>query len=224
LSRFTGFPAEAFDFYDELAADPTKSWWEGHKDVYQSAVRGPLASMGDELAAEFGEPHLYRPYRDIRFSRDKTPYKDHQGMFVELRNGLGWYAQISAGGLMVAGGWYTSNPTQVARYRDAVAADPGARLLLALLGGLEQAGLEVDGDRLKSRPRGVPADHPHLDLLRYRTLYVHRQWSPASWMGNRAALTRVADQWRAMRPLLEWLSEVVGPGDTRHTTGSQGGL
>lgn len=224
MSRFTGFPAEAFEFYDALAADPTRSWWEEHKHVYQATVRGPLAALGDELADEFGEPHLYRPYRDVRFSRDKTPYKDHQGMFVELRNGLGWYLQVSAAGLMIAGGWYTSTSEQVARYRSTVGQDAGARMLTALIDGLHQTELQVDGTRLKSRPRGIAADHPHVDLLRYRTLYVHRQWSPATWMGTRAPVTRVAEQWRTMRPLLEWLAEVVGPGDTRHTTGGQGGL
>jgi hypothetical protein len=89
---------------------------------------------------------------------------------------------------------------------------------------LAQTDLAVEGTRLKSRPRGIAADHPHLELLRYRTLYVHRAWSPAAWMGSRTALTRVADHWRTMRPLLEWLAEVVGPGDTRHTTGGQAGL
>ena len=224
MSHFAGFPAEAFEFYQELAADPSKAWWEEHKHVYQAAVRAPLAALGDELADEFGEPHPYRPYRDVRFSRDKTPYKDHQGMFVELRNGLGWYVQVSGAGLMVAGGWYTSTAGQVARYRAAVAADPGARMLTALLDEVQRTGLAVTGDRLKSRPRGIPADHPHLDLLRYRTLYLQRQWPPAAWLGSRRALTRLADQWRTMRPTLEWLAEVVGPGDTRHTTGGQGGL
>ena len=224
MSPFAGFPAEAFEFYEDLAADPSKAWWEEHKHTYQAAVRAPLVALGDELADEFGEPHLYRPYRDVRFSRDKTPYKDHQGMFVELRNGLGWYVQVAGAGLMVAGGWYTSTAEQVARYRAAVAADPGARMLTALLDEVQRTGLAVTGDRLKSRPRGIPADHPHLDLLRYRTLYVQRQWPPAPWLGSRRALTRVADQWRTMRPTLEWLSEVVGPGDTRHTTGGQGGL
>lgn len=224
MTRFDGFAAEAFEFYDELAADPTKSWWEAHKDRYAEQVREPLAALGAELADEFGEPHLYRPYRDVRFSRDKTPYKDHQGMFVEHRNGLGWYVQISSSGLMVAGGWYTSSSAQVASYRRVVGADPGAAELAGLIEHVEAAGLTVDGHRLKSRPRGVAPDDPHLEWLRYRTMYAWRTYEPEPWLGTRRALTVIRDDWRALRPLCEWLADVVGPGETSHTTGGQEGL
>lgn len=208
---FTGIPAEAFDFYDALAADNTRTFWAEHKDEYLQYVRGPLEALGEELGPEFGEPHLYRPYRDIRFSKDKTPYKDHQGMFVEMRNGLGWYAQVSAAGLMVAGGWYTSSPEQVARYRGAVEADSVGELD-ALAAQLRAAGLQVDGQQLKSRPRGVSPDHPRLEWLRYRTLYTSRQFPPASWMGTRRAVSRVRENWQQMAPLMHWLADRVGPG------------
>ena len=209
---FTGIPAEAFDFYDALAADPTKSWWQAHKQDYLREVRAPLIALGAELAPEFGEPHLYRPYRDVRFAKDKSPYKDHQGLFTQYRNGLGWYLQLSAHGLMVAGGWYTSTTEQVARYRAAI--DEGAGdLLEGYLKDLRKAGFTIGGEQLKSRPRGVSADHPQLELLRYRSIYARRDWQPAAWMGTRAAASRVAKAWRAMSPWLQWLADVVGPGE-----------
>ena len=102
--RFTGFPVEAFDFYERLAADNTRTWWNAHKDEYQQRVRGPLQELLDELAEEFGAAHVFRPYRDARFSKDKTPIKDHQGAFVGVEDAIGYYVQISAAGLMVAGG------------------------------------------------------------------------------------------------------------------------
>jgi uncharacterized protein (TIGR02453 family) len=209
---FTGIPAEAFDFYDALAADNTRTFWEEHKQEYLTAVRQPLTELGEELGPQFGEPHLYRPYRDIRFSKDKTPYKDHQGMFVEMRNGLGWYAQLSSGGLMVAGGWYTSSSVQVANFRAAVEAD-GVGELPALLSPLTAKGFTVDGQQLKSRPRGFDADHPRIEWLRYRTLYVMRRWEPAPWMGTRRAVSKVRDAWIAMTPTIEWLADKVGPGE-----------
>jgi uncharacterized protein (TIGR02453 family) len=210
-SRFAGIPAEAFDFYQALAADNSKTFWAEHKDEYLTAVREPLQAIGAELSDEFGEPHLYRPYRDIRFSKDKTPYKDHQGMFTESRNGLGWYAQVSVSGLMVAGGWYMSTPEQVSRYRGVVAGAGGDELA-ALIATLRQSGFAIDGQRLKTRPRGVEPDHPHVDLLRHRSLYVHREWEPAAWMGTRRVVTRIRESWQGMTPLLHWLADAVGPG------------
>ena len=222
--HYLGIPPVAFEFYEQLSADPTKPWWEAHKETYNEAVRAPLVALGESSLSEFGPYHLYRPYRDVRFSADKTPYKNHQGMFVELRNGLGWYVQVSATGLMVAGGWYRSTTAQVARYRDAVAQDSGAHVVAAFVADLESTGLLVDGEQLKSRPRGIAADHPHLDWLRYRTLYATRTWPPQSWMGRANAYGRIQSEWRRMRPFLEWLSEVVGPGESTHTTGGQDGL
>lgn len=220
--EFTGFPVEAFEFYEQLAADPTKLWWEAHQRVYQQAVREPLQALGYALADEFGPAKLFRPFRDVRFSKDKTPYKDHQGMYVAAGDGLGWYVQVSAAGLMIAGGWYQSTADQVARYRAALAADDAAAQLAELVEALSQEGLQIDGDRLKSRPRGVPADHPHLEWLRFRTMYVERRWEPAAWMGTPVVVDRVRGEWEAMRPLMDWLADVVGPGEGSGTGGQDG--
>lgn len=207
---FQGIPAEAFDFYDALAADNSRAFWEDHRHEYEAAVREPLRLLGEELGPRFGAPHLYRPYRDLRFSRDKRPIKDHQGLYVELRNGLGWYLQVSSDGLMVAGGWYRGTPQQLARYRQAVDSDePGE--LAELVRQVERAGMAVSGDEMKTRPRGVAEDHPRLALLRHRTLYASRTQEPAAWMGTRRAIGRIARDWDALTPLMKWLAERVGP-------------
>lgn len=207
-----GIPAEAFDFYDALASDNSKTFWTAHKHEYEQSVRDPLLAIGQALEPEFGTPHLFRPYRDIRFSKDKTPYKDHQGMVVEQRNGLGWYVQISAEGLMVGGGWHDSSPAQVAEYREAVAADEGDELG-TIIKGLRRKGWQIDGQRLKTRPRGVDPDHPRLDLLRYRSIVALRSWEPEAWMGTRRVVTRIRDSWRTITPLLDWLADRVGPAE-----------
>ncbi len=221
---FTGIPVEAFEFYEALAADPTKTFWDAHKSQYLDNVRAPLTALGAQLSDEFGATHLFRPYRDVRFSKDKTPYKDHQGMFAERGDGVGWYVQVSATGLMIAGGWYSSSPEQVKRHRAAVSEDAGAAQLAKLTAALEKAGMSIDGSRVATRPRGVPADHPHLEWLRYRTLYAERRWEPEAWMGTKGAAKRIGDQWRLLTPLLDWFADTVGPGDTANGTGSQQGL
>lgn len=207
--RFTGFPVEAFDFYERLAADNTRTWWNAHKDEYQQRVRQPLQELLAELAEEFGSAHVFRPYRDARFSKDKTPIKDHQGAFVGVEDAIGYYVQISAAGLMVAGGWYAAQGDQVARYRRSVEGPAGAELerMLATL----RRTWEVDGRPVKTRPRGVDADHPRLELLRNRAVTVARHYPVEPSLGTRKALKTVRTGWRAMRPLVEWLGDFVGP-------------
>jgi uncharacterized protein (TIGR02453 family) len=207
--RFEGFPAEAFDFYDALAANNTRPWWNEHKADYTRLVREPLAALLGELSAEFGEPHLFRPYRDARFSKDKTPIKDHQGGVVQVEDAIAYYVQISAGGLMIAGGWYAPQGEQIARYRTSVDGPPGAELE-RIVASMRRT-WEIDGRPVKTRPRGVPADHPRIDLLRNRALTVARHYPVEPWLGTRKALTTVRSGWRSMRPLIEWLADYVGP-------------
>jgi uncharacterized protein (TIGR02453 family) len=208
-----GLPAEAFDFYDALTADNTKAFWTEHKHEYEQLVKEPMIALGEALTDEFGKPHLYRPYRDVRFSKDKTPYKDHQGLYIESRNGLGWYVQVSARGLMVAGGWYVSTPQQVAKYREAVDTDDAGELE-ALVAEVENLGYEVGGELLKTKPRGYDKDHPRVQWLRYRTMYASHTWEPAAWMETDQLHEKVAGSWRALSGWMDWLADHVGPGET----------
>ena len=108
MSAFTGFPDAALDFYDDLEVDNTKSFWEKHKRVYTESVRQPMTALCEALAPEFGDAKVFRPYRDVRFAKDKTPYKEHAGAVAHDNDGsTGLYVQFSADGLYVAGGsWH----------------------------------------------------------------------------------------------------------------------
>lgn len=218
-SGFTGIPAEAFDFYARLAADNTRAWWSAHRHEYESFIREPMTALLAELEAEFGSGHLYRPHRDTRFSPDKSPLKDHQGAVVQIEDSVGYYVQVSAAGLMVAGGWYAPQGAQIDRYRKAVDGPAGAELE-QLVARLVRT-FDMDGQSLKTAPRGYPADHNRIGLLRHRALTVARRYGPSPWMGTRTALRKVRDDWRAMRPLLEWLADHIGPGLDPELDGEQ---
>jgi len=209
---FRGIPAEAFDFYDGLAADNSKTYWTAQRGVYEQCVRGPLTDLLADLEPQFGTGAVFRPYRDVRFSKDKRPYKDHQGAFVEVADAVGYYVQISSHALMVAGGWYDPAGPQVARYRDIVAGPAGTELE-RIAAQVTAAGYEIGGDRLKTRPRGVDPDHPRIELLRHRSVVASRSWEPRAWMSKPAAANRIRDAWQTMTPLVEWLAAAVGPGD-----------
>ncbi|HPJ18485.1 MAG TPA: DUF2461 domain-containing protein [Actinomycetota bacterium] len=206
----TGIPAEAFEFYEHLDVDNSREFWIEHKSEYEQYVRDPLHELAQSLEPDFGPAKLYRPYRDMRFSRDKTPYKDHQGCFFAADNGLGWYLQVSAHGLMVAGGWYSSSGPQVKRFREHIT-EAGAGDIRAALKGLPKAGFTIDGEQLKSRPRGIDADHPDLDLLRHRTLHATKTWEPEAWMGTKRLRTTVHKSLDKLRPMVVTLAQIVGP-------------
>ncbi|MGD0608470.1 MAG: DUF2461 domain-containing protein [Streptosporangiaceae bacterium] len=204
---FSGWPEEALDFYDGLTADNTKTYWTGHKALYEEKVLGPMTELTEELAAEFGEPKLFRPYRDVRFSADKTPYKTHIGAVL---GGTG-YIQLSAEGLAAAAGMWQMSPEQLARYRTAVASDRLGPELERIVAGIEQAGHQVRGrDVLKSAPRGYPVDHPRIDLLRNKGLTVWRQWPVEPWLETAAAKDQLISFFRTALPLTSWLTDNVG--------------
>ena len=204
---FSGWPEEALDFYDGLAADNSKTYWTAHRQIYEAAVLRPMTELVEELAPEFGEAKIFRPYRDVRFSKDKTPYKTHIGALV----GRG-YVQFSAQGLAVGNGMYGMAPDQLDRYRQAVARDRTGGELEDAIAAIEKEGIGVSGrDVLKSAPRGYPADHPRIGLLRYKGVVAWKEWPVETWLETAAARDRVAGFWRATRPLSTWLQENVGP-------------
>ena len=207
---FSGFPPEAFEFYERLTANNTKPWWNEHRGEYEVAIKQPLVALTDELAPEFGPAKLFRVYNDQRFSTG-DPIKTQQGDTVSLEDAVGYYVQVSASGLMVAGGWYSPGGDQTRRYREAVDSPAGAELE-RILRELPRA-FEVDGNPLATKPRGVDADHPRLDLLRNRRLTVARHYPVEPWLSTRKVFTTVRRDWRSIRPLLEWLADRVGPVD-----------
>lgn len=210
VSASPGIPTDAMAFYAELAAAGfDKQWWAANKARYEASVREPLAALLDALEDEFGPARMFRPYRDTRFSADKTPYKDHQAGLVELSTGLGYYLQVSADGLMTGGGIMHLSSEQLARYRAAVEGAPGEQLA-ALVTSLRRKGFQIGGDVMKTRPRGVPEDHPRVELLRHRSLIAWRDHGTPAWLSTSAAARKVRDDWRAIRPTCEWLQAQLG--------------
>jgi uncharacterized protein (TIGR02453 family) len=204
---FSGWPEEALDFYDGLEADNSKTYWTEHRAVYEAHVLGPMTELLDELAPDFGAAKIFRPYRDIRFSKDKSPYKTAIGAVV----GDG-YIQLSARGLAAGSGMYGMAADQLDRYRQAVADDKSGAELAGLVDVIRGQDIDVHGhETLKTAPRGYPADHPRIDLLRCKGLVAWREWPVAAWLGTAAAKQRVTGFLAATRPLCDWLETSVGP-------------
>ncbi len=207
---FAGFPPAALDFYDDLELDNTRSFWEAHKQAYADHVRAPMVALTEALAPEFGPAKVYRPYRDVRFSQDKTPYKEHQGAIVTAAPATGWYVQVAAPGVRVGAGFYSAGGPDLARIRTAIDTEHSGLELERILRTLTAAGFEVGGERLKTTPRGWSADHPRIDLLRHKSLFVGRSYGFEPFVHTPELLDRVRADWRRLRPLVQWLSARLG--------------
>ncbi|SNT13292.1 TIGR02453 family protein [Asanoa hainanensis] len=205
---FRGWPSEALEFYEGLEADNSKTYWTAHKDVYDEQVRAPMQELLDELEPEFGPGRIFRPYRDVRFSADKSPYKTAIAATLER----GGYLHLSATGLASGSGMYHMERDQLARYRAAVDDDATGPRLADLVAEAAADGVRIHGhDQLKRIPRGFATDHPRADLLRHKGVVAWKEWPVAPWLGTAAAKRRVVDFLRASAPLNQWLTTYVGP-------------
>lgn len=204
---FDGIPVAALDFYEDLENDNSKAFWTAHKHVYDESVRRPIEALCDAVAKEFGPPKLFRPYRDVRFAKDKTPYKTHQGVWFSESSS---YLHISAAGLFVAAGYWDTTSQQVERFRRAVADDVAGPALERAIGTLRKKGFELGGHQLTRVPSGYDRDHPRAELLRYKTLTGHREFGCPPWLATKRAQTEIIKAWRALAPLVGWLDTHVG--------------
>lgn len=205
---FRGWSPEAVEFFEGLRADNSKTYWNAHKEIYETSVRGPMEELLDELSGEFGPGRIARPYRDIRFRTDKSPYKTE--IYATLDRG--GYVRFSAEGLTAALGYHMMATVQLERYRQAVDSKTHGARLAEIVERLRDKGLQVGGGQaLKTAPRGFPSDHPRIELLRFKGLICWQQWPVAPWLETAEAKDRVAGFLRTAAPLHRWLDQQVGP-------------
>jgi uncharacterized protein (TIGR02453 family) len=207
---FRGWKAEAIEFFEGLEADNSKAYWLDHKAVYEKLVRGPMDELLAELKPAFGEGRIFRPYRDVRFSKDKSPYKTS----IAATLAKGGYLHLSSEVLGVGNGYYHLEPDQLDRFRRAVADDRTGKGLVRIVDKATSDGIEVSAHEvLKTAPKGYPKDHPRIDLLRHKGLIVWKQWPVGAWLGTAKAKDRVIELLKASKPLTKWLDTNVGPSD-----------
>jgi uncharacterized protein (TIGR02453 family) len=207
---FSGFPPAALAFYERLEADNTKVFWEANKATYRAEVRDTMQALCDELA-EQGPFHLFRPHNDLRFSKNKPPYKTHQGAYGEREGGAGFYVQLSKDGLMVAAGYYAMMRDQLERFRDAVAAEHTGAELERLVAALPRQHRIGAIDELKTAPKGYPKDHPRIAFLRRKGLMTMVEFGTPAWLRTARVTAKVRDVWNAAEPMNAWLDAHVGP-------------
>jgi uncharacterized protein (TIGR02453 family) len=182
---FTGFPVAALDFYDDLEMDNTKSYWEAHKAVWTESVKAPMTALVTDLEAEFGSAKVFRPYRDVRFAKDKTPYKTNVaarfpwiGEAGEPEGGAhtnGGYLSIQPGQHYQGGGLWMADRERLQAFRQAIIDDPGrVRRALEDPGFVAVFGSVATHESLKRTPPGWPPDHQLADMFRWKDIVFGR--------------------------------------------------
>jgi len=157
-------------FLKNLRVNNNREWFAEHKPTYQIAlenVKVVLEDIKNEISHhdEIESHKLYRIYRDVRFSKDKTPYKSSFSAgftrATKWKRG-GMFLSISPGNSLAAGGFWNPNPKDLKRIRQEIAADDS---------------YELQGDQVKSAPKGYKKDHSAIDLLRYKQFLVYRHFT-----------------------------------------------
>ncbi|MBK7072125.1 MAG: DUF2461 domain-containing protein [Myxococcales bacterium] len=223
---FTGFAKDAMRFWPELAAEMSKPWFDANKARYQAQWVAPMTALLTTVAArlaptyrpaKLGAPKVLRIYRDVRFSKDKTPYKTHLGAMIpagdaSLAEGgcAALYVHLGLDEEFVGVGLYQFGPEALARWRAAVAGKPGAALATRIA-ALRDAGYTVSGhDDYKKVPRGFAEDHPRAALLKQKGLTAMFPAIPRGLIHKPAFADWLAEHAIATAPLVTWLGAHVG--------------
>lgn len=206
-----------FTFLKDLARNNDKEWFAEHKPRYQEAhadAKALVSAVEEELSKtdELEKSKLFRIYRDVRFSKDKTPYKESFSMSfaraTAYRRG-GYYLFIKPGGQsMAGGGFYNPEPADLKLIRAQIAADSQPlRKIIASKSFVEMFGT-LQGEQVKTAPKGYTKDHPDIDLLRFKSFYVMRQFTDKEVLSN-DFVNLIGDTYRNIRPYFDYMSDIL---------------
>lgn len=210
-SSFKGWPPEALAWFSSLEQNNNRDWFKANRQTYDDAVRGPLEQLLAETQDEFGDAKVFRPNRDTRFSADKSPYKLQIYAILHYPDGGGWYVQLREEGLFAGGGLYSPDRQRLEAVRSAIAADETGSRLEEIVAKMETNGLDLmEYGALKTAPRGYPADHPRIELLRLPHLAAGVFHPAGEWLHTTEAKQRIVEAWHSVTPLLEWLAATAG--------------
>jgi uncharacterized protein (TIGR02453 family) len=234
VSAFSGFPSESLKFLKGLKRNNAKPWFEENRPLYERAVKQPLQRLAEELdirfatvAPEFVAPPkraLFRIHRDVRFAKDKSPYKTHAALWVfhrdagrgvgrEAHGGAGFYFHLEPGASLVAAGYWMPPRPALNVIRERLAEDhrPFSKLVTNAAFKRRFGGLTDDepGVRLTRVPRGFAPDHPAAEWLRFASFTASRNLTDAEALAPKLVDNIIKD-YIALLPMVRWLNATLG--------------
>ena len=223
VSEFKGFPKECVNFYVDVVQNNSKAWFDSHKNVFESYVMTPARDFVSEMGKLLGQispginadPRLnrsiFRPYRDTRFSKDKTPYKTHLGIFFwegsrAKMDCSGYYFHIEPPTLFLAAGMHCFSPLLLGAYRDSVVDPKHGPALKKAIKRISKAGdYSIGGKHYKKTPRGYDSNHENAPLLLHNGLYVWTEDEIPPEFYSAKILNYCFERFKKMSPLHKWL-------------------
>jgi len=224
---FHGFTKETFKFFKDLEENNTREWFEENRALYERNLMEPaqafVMKMGERLksispkvvAIPKTDKSIFRIYRDVRFSKDKTPYKTHLGIFFwegpkkKLGN-PGYYLQLDKSSILIAGGLYTFPNDLLKPYRDAISdAKKGSEIAKILKKVTKNSSYKLGGMHYKRVPRGYSSENPNADLLLHNGLYVYYEGPIPKEVHSSGFLDYSFGIFKDMLPLHNWIRDNI---------------
>ncbi len=202
------WPPEALTFLEELEANNDRDWFKANRSRYDADLLAPARELADRLS-HLGRPKVFRPYNDTRFHL-RPPIKENIAVAIGYGDAGGYYFELSLDGLFVGAGLHHAATDQLERFRAAV--DDGRRYkpVERAFQTAAAAGLSPTEPELKRAPRGFRPDHPRIDLLRMKSITVHRRHDLEPWLHQPACDEVVQTELEASKPLVDWLAKTIG--------------
>jgi len=208
--------ASTLQFLKDLAANNNRDWFQANKARYEAALDN-MKQFAKSVEKALGETdllesaNLFRIYRDVRFSKDKSPYKNNFGLSLsratkQLRGG--YYLQIEPGDSFAGGGFWQPNAEDLKRIRAEIAVNDQPIREIMADPGFQKYFSTLEGDELKTAPQGIDRNHPALDLLRKKSFVAIRKFTDEQVISD-TFLEEVIQSFRAMRPFFDYMSMVL---------------
>ena len=224
MTTFSGFADAGAKFWKGLAKNNDRAWFAAHKADFEDGWNTPMKLLLADVHGvidkhyphlDLGEPKVFRIFRDVRFSKDKSPYKTHIGGFIPLERRsakvtdkpMALYFHVGATEIIAAAGHYMMEPESVGRYRAAVADDARGKELTKLLAALARSGFRPGPhEAFKRVPKGYEPEHPRAELLKQKGLTVTFPEVPRALLTSKALVKWLADGCKKTAKLVEWLA------------------
>lgn len=218
-----GFPPEAMVFLQGLRDNNDRAWFAAHRNVYEDALKAPGEAFAEAMRARLEalterptRAKIFRLHRDVRFSRDKSPYNAHLhiaflGAEAEKGGGPGFYVGLEPDRLVLGAGVFELASPDLDRYRAAVADPEQGAVLASILDGLAAADFRLEGPTLKRTPAPYPVDHPNAELLRRKGVTAWRDITAVEVITGPRLVEACALSFKTLAPLQAWLMRALEP-------------
>jgi uncharacterized protein (TIGR02453 family) len=209
-----------FKFLNDLKKNNNREWFNEHKDQYVQVHEQAISfadslliemKKHDDIATVSGKKSLFRIYRDVRFSKDKSPYKNHfSGSLQRASKWLrgGYYFHLEPDNVIIAAGFFSPAKEDLQRIREEIAADDQPLRKILNDTSLKKTFEVLDGEQLKTAPKGFDKEHPAIDLIRYKQFYFTHKYTNKEVQDSNFS-KRISDDYQILRPYLDYMTEVL---------------